>query len=214
MREHPVGRRAALGVAVVCLAQLGGVRPQEIVHGVPAGLVLGQQVRARQLGEQRRRGFAGTGEAGGGRHRDVRAGMQREQPEEAGRGRAEGPVGPGEDGAQVGAALGRVAVQRAPGPAQLLGDGGQREAGMGGHPGGHDRHRERQPRAEADDLLHRVGLRYEPVRSDTPRQQVVALRRGEHVEGEGMGALRRHQSGQRVAAGHQHDAHRAARQQR
>ena len=71
--------------AVVAAGLLGGVRADQVVQGVPARGVLGDQVGTGQLGEVP----AGlrqpdTGQAGCGGARDVRAGVQAEQPEHPG----------------------------------------------------------------------------------------------------------------------------------
>ena len=76
---------------------LGGVGAQQIVGGVPAGNVLGDQVRADKFAQQAAsRRFSYCGEAGGGGDADVGAGMQAQQPEQLRRRGAELLVGPGE----------------------------------------------------------------------------------------------------------------------
>ncbi|GIF68464.1 hypothetical protein Ais01nite_64990 [Asanoa ishikariensis] len=83
--------------------QLTGVRPQQVVTGVPAGQVLGEQVRAGQLQEQPARGGrVDAGEAAQGRCADVRAGMDAEQAEQFGRRRAQRAVRPQEDTPEIG----------------------------------------------------------------------------------------------------------------
>ena len=50
--EHPADGGVALGLAVGVAGLLGGVGAQQVVEGVPAGDVLGDQVRAGQLAQQ------------------------------------------------------------------------------------------------------------------------------------------------------------------
>ena len=50
--EHPADGLAPVGVAVGVVGLLGGVGAQQVVEGVPAGDVLGDQVRAGQLAQQ------------------------------------------------------------------------------------------------------------------------------------------------------------------
>jgi hypothetical protein len=57
--EDPAGGLASVGVAVGVAGLLGGVSAQQVVEGVPARDMLGDQVRARQLAQQASRvGFA------------------------------------------------------------------------------------------------------------------------------------------------------------
>ena len=52
-RAAGAGRGAPVVLGVVRVGQFGGVRAQQVVQGVPARDVLGDQVRAGQLGQQR-----------------------------------------------------------------------------------------------------------------------------------------------------------------
>jgi hypothetical protein len=74
--EEPTHSSAAGTVVVVDTRQFSGVGPEQVVEGVPAGAVFGEQVPAAQFGQQRadpvRRD---TGEAGSGADGDVWAGM-------------------------------------------------------------------------------------------------------------------------------------------
>jgi hypothetical protein len=65
-----------VGFAVEPCGTLGGVHAQKVMEGVPAGRVLGQQVRVGQLSEQRRGARCGYGEAGRRRYRHVRPGTR------------------------------------------------------------------------------------------------------------------------------------------
>ena len=72
--------RSACAVGVVGL--LGGVGTQQVVEGVPAGDVLGDQVGAGQFAQQVAGvGLSYGGEAGGGGDADVGAGVDAQQPE-------------------------------------------------------------------------------------------------------------------------------------
>jgi hypothetical protein len=50
--EHPADGGVAVGGAVGVAGLLGGVGAQQVMQGVPAGHVLGDQVRAGQLAQQ------------------------------------------------------------------------------------------------------------------------------------------------------------------
>ena len=117
----------ALLVGVVVVGPVDGVDPQEIVQGVPAGGLLGDEVGAHQLREQGPDlGDGQTGEAGRGRSGDVRAGMQAEQPEQPRRVRRQRPVGPGEHRAYIGTEVTRAErVEKRPAVAQLSGEGAE-----------------------------------------------------------------------------------------
>jgi hypothetical protein len=177
--------------------------------------VLGEQVHPAQLGEQRPyRRHRQPGEAGRRRYRQVGAGMQAEQPEQPRGGRAEGPVRPGEHRAGVG---GRVAggqpVQTRP-VAQLAGHRRQRERRMGRGAGRRHRQGQRQPRAPRDDFVGRRLLGRHPVGADPLRQQRAGLPHRQRVQRQRVGGLGRDEAGELVAAGHHHQAGRAAGQQR
>jgi hypothetical protein len=125
-------------LAVARVGLLGGVGTEQVVEGVPARGVLGEQVRAGQLGQRsagpvwRDRGQARRGGAG-----DIGARMQAQQPEHPRRVVAQGAVGPGEHRPDVGSGITSVeGVKSAGRLAQLGGQDSQREAGTGGGPGG------------------------------------------------------------------------------
>ena len=113
---HVVVEDAAGGLPVGGVGrrgQVGRVCAQQVVQRVPAGHVFDDQVGAGEFGQRRpHRSGRPSGEAGGRRDSEIRAGMTAEQPEQPGRIGSEGPVGPGEDGTHVGG--GRVAGQRLP----------------------------------------------------------------------------------------------------
>src|SRR4029453_15524033 len=130
--EEAVGGGVALRVGVVGVGEVGGVGAEQVVQGVAAGGVLGDQVRAGEFGQQPARFARGlAGEAGRGGGGDVGAGVQAEQPEQPGRRWGEGGVGPGEHRADL---RGGVAgVQRVEAPTGLAqvgevgGEGGEGE---------------------------------------------------------------------------------------
>ena len=79
---NPARRAVAGGLVIVNVRLFGGVGPEQVVEGVPAGAVLGEQMPAGQLGQP----LAGLvrrdpGEAGRRADGDVRAGVQAQQPE-------------------------------------------------------------------------------------------------------------------------------------
>jgi hypothetical protein len=72
--EQAVHGGAPVGIGRV--RELGGVGPQEVVHGVPAGRVVRDQVGGGQLSQQGPRlGLRDSGEAGRGRRGYVRPGV-------------------------------------------------------------------------------------------------------------------------------------------
>jgi hypothetical protein len=79
---------------VVGERQFDGVGAQQVVHRVPAGPVLGDQVRADQLVQQRRGEVGRDPGAPRGGQTEVGAGMQAERAEQGGRVRAQRPVRP------------------------------------------------------------------------------------------------------------------------
>jgi hypothetical protein len=83
-----------------------------------------------------------------------------------------------------------------------------------GQVGGSDPQRQRQVGAPLGQRGGRVRLGVDPRLAKEPRQQGVGLLGGEHVQGEPPGAFLGHQSTQPVAAGDQHQAAEAAREQR
>ena len=168
-----------------------------------------------QLGQQRphlRRRQAGEAGRGGGG--DVRAGVQAEQPEQPGRGRAQGagrtrrtpPARrwPGRRRRQrVQAGRRRRAARRRGRAAGRSGWVAARAATMASASGS---------RAHAgDDLVDRVGLGGDPVGAEPAGQQLARLAGGEQVEGQRVGALGGDQAGELVAAGDQRPGSRARR---
>jgi hypothetical protein len=80
--EGPADGFAPFGLGVGVTGLGGGVSPEQVVEGVPAGGVLGDQVDSGQLAQQPAGlGLACSSEAGGGWDGDVGAGVQAEQPE-------------------------------------------------------------------------------------------------------------------------------------
>jgi len=152
-------------LAVVRLGLLGGIGAEQVVEGVAAGRLLGEQVRAGQLG-QRRAGPVrlDRGEAGRGGEADVRPRVQAQQPEQPRRGGAQRAVGPREHRADVGGQVTPIeGIERAGRLAQLGGEDSQREAGAGRGAGGGDGQGQRQPRAAGDDVIDRCWLAGHPA---------------------------------------------------
>ena len=121
--QDPADRGFPVGRAVVDPGLIGGVGAQQVVEGVPAGCVLGDQAVAGQFTKQAAGlGLVDRGKAGGGADADVRAGVEAQQPEHAGRISAELPVGPGEHGMDAdGWITGIQDVQAAGRVAQFIG---------------------------------------------------------------------------------------------
>src|SRR5439155_22869821 len=95
--ENPVGGVVARLRGVGGVRELARVRPQQVVQGIAARDVLGEQVGTDEFGQQRaypldryRR------EAGRGGRGEVRPGVQPEQPEQPGRVGRQRLVRPGE----------------------------------------------------------------------------------------------------------------------
>jgi hypothetical protein len=185
------------------------------VEGIAAGGVLGDQVRAGELGQQRPHlRDRDASEAGGGAGREVGAGVEPEQPEQLRRASAEGVVGPGEHRPQVGGGVpGVELVEAVAGLAELVGQGGERELWVGGGAGGDDGQRQGQPRAAGDELVGGVGFGDDPVVAEPAGQQLHGFVAVEQVEGERLGASG-DQARELVAAGHQQQAAGCAGQQR
>ena len=216
MIKHPVRGRPPVGVAVVGVGALGSVGAQQVVEGEPARGLLGQQVRPGQLGQrgtglaQRNPGHAGRGGSG-----DVWAGVQAQQPEHPRRGSVELLVGPGEHGPHVGGAMpGVERVQPPARVAQVGGQRGQRVPRLPGGAGGGDGQRQRQPRAQFDQLIGGGRLGGDAFGAEAAVQQFAGLAAGEQIEGERVGALGGDQAGELAAAGHDDQAAGAGRQQR
>jgi len=80
--ECPAGGGVPVGLAAGVAGLLGGVGAQQIVEGVPAGDVLGQQAGAGQPGQCLAGLVCGDGgQAGGGGGGDIGSGVQAQQPE-------------------------------------------------------------------------------------------------------------------------------------
>ena len=105
-------------------------------------------------------------------------------------------------------------VQPAAGIAQFGGQRGQREPGLAGGASGGDAQRQRQPRAQLDQLIRGAGVVGDPFRAEAAGQQFLRLGVGEHVQGERGRALGGDQAGELAAAGDDDQAARAGRQQR
>ena len=214
--EHPMRCRAPVGVGLFAVGQFGGVVAKEVMEGVPARGVLGEQVRADQFGQQ----FASAGRRYPGQARqrrqcDIRPRMQAEKPEEAGRLSAQRPVGPGEHRPCLGGGIPAVeGVQAVVGICQLGGERGQREVGLRTGTGGHDGKCQWQPGAVGDDRVHRGGFGGHAGGIETAGQQFAGLDRAEQVDGQQTGAFGRGQAGEPVPAGDQRQATRCAGQQR
>src|SRR4051794_29409822 len=80
--EQPGQRGVVVLGGVVGGGEVGGVGPQQVVEGEPAGDVLGEQVRSGQLAKCFSRLVQGyVGQMSGGRQGDIGAGVQPEEPE-------------------------------------------------------------------------------------------------------------------------------------
>jgi hypothetical protein len=85
MIEEPVQRGVARPVSLVAARQLRGVGAEQVVERVPAGSVLGDQVRPGELAQQDPCLLSrDAGQAGRGARGDIGARMQSEQPEHPG----------------------------------------------------------------------------------------------------------------------------------
>jgi hypothetical protein len=186
------------------------------VHDEAASGATGHQVRLAQLAQQRPGlGRRHTGQAGGGVRRDVRAGVQAEQPEQPRRGGAQRPVRASEDGPDVrGGVVAAERVQAVPAGPQFADEVGQRQPGPGVDVGGRDGQRERQPGAQGDEFVEGLGLGREPLLAQAPGQQPARLLQRQQVQRQGSGAVDGHQAGELVAAGDHREAAGGTGQQR
>jgi hypothetical protein len=80
--------------------------------------------------------------------------------------------------------------------------------------GGHDPHRQRQPRAHREQVGDRLGLGRESFMPEVAGQQLSGVGLGQDVEVEQVSAVQGGQTGKTMAAGDQNRAGGAARQQR
>jgi hypothetical protein len=190
MVQRAVDGLMPFGLRVGPGGQIGGVGAQQVVEGVPAGCVLGDQVRVRQLVDQdpgpgrRERGEAGG--CGGG---DVRAGVQAEQPEHPCRSRTEILVGPGEHHPEAAGGIpGVQGVEAASFVAQGSGQRGERMTRPGGGTRGGDVQGQRQPGRQRYELGHGLRLGAGPATTQTAGQQVAGLV-GEHAHVEQTGPV-------------------------
>lgn len=166
--------RIAVAVGMFGAGLLGGVEPQQVVEFVAAVSGFLEQVRADQLIEQLAR-CGGVG-AGGGyccRQADVRAGMETETPEQAGRLGRQRPVGPGDRCAYSGArvALHGKGVQAIRFVGEITGQVGERDARPAGDAVGDDRQRQRQVSAPAGQRGGGGGVSVNPVRAANAGQE-------------------------------------------
>ena len=140
--------------------------------------------------------------------------MQSEQAEHPGGGRAELVVGPGQHGTHVGhRVVGLQRVQAAAGVTQFGGQFRQRPLGL---PGWRATAMDRARGKRAQDSMisrRRFGLGHHPVLAEPAGQHLQGLVGGQHIQRDQRGALRGHQPGQLVPAGHHDQAARRAGQQ-
>jgi len=139
------------GLAVNRMGEFGRIGAQEVMAGVPGGLVLGEQAGPGQFTESDAGLCPGhPGQTRGGRQRYVRTDMQAEQAEHRGGRRAETAVGPGQHGTDAGGLVAGVErVQRVVVP-ELIGQRGKRDAAACGRASRGDGQGERQPGAQRD----------------------------------------------------------------
>lgn len=189
---------------------------EQVVEGVPAGAVFGDEVQAGEFGQQRPGPAQGqSGEGGGGKQGEVGAGVQGEQPEQAGGLVGDLTGGPGEDGADVhGGVRAGERVEAAVGLAQLGGDGGEREVGVGGGAGGDAGECEGESGAQAGDLVGGARFGVDACGAQASDEEVARLRGVEGTQRQRVGAVRGDQPGQGVAAGDDGEAAGRAGQQR
>jgi hypothetical protein len=101
--QNPLNRRMADCLAVNGVGEFGRVGTQQVVAGVPAEPVLGEQAGSRQFAESGPGPPPGNpGHARGGRQRYVRTDMNAEQAEHRRGRRAQTAVGPGQHDAHAG----------------------------------------------------------------------------------------------------------------
>jgi hypothetical protein len=214
--EQPVKRRATYLGRVFDGGEVGGVGPEQIVHGVPAGAGRVHEVRSReQVQRVASLSRPGAGQRGGGVRIDVGTGVHAQPAEGL------GGVGwqvlnrPGEHSLHAGVAV-IAAGQQVQSPlliGQLDHQIGQRRGVAGDRQLGGDPQCQRQPGALFGEGGRGVRLGVDPV-ADQPVQQRHRIAGREQVQAEPAGAVRRDQPGEPVAAGHHHRAGAAARQQR
>ena len=200
MVEQTGQRRPSILAEVA--GKLTGVAAQQVMHAVPAGDVLGQQVRGGQL-VQRVPGLVTVdgGETGRGRDADIRPRMRAQQTEHPGGRCGEGLVGPGKYRAQVRGASPRGEQVEAPTRvAQLRREQAERRTWVGDDAGCRDVQRQGQTSAEVDQLVHRRRFAGYPVWSQAPLQEFTGFVPGEQVHRQRDGAINSDQIGQQVAA--------------
>jgi hypothetical protein len=133
--------------------------------------------------------------------------MQPEQAEHAGRSRRKLLVGPREYVPHVHGGL--AAVQRIEPPAgvaQLCREHGERKPWPGRRAGGDDAERQRQPGACSRQLAGSARLGGQLRGTQPAGQELVSLRVGEGIEGNGVGAFGSSKRRELAAAGHDDQA--------
>lgn len=103
--------------------------------------------------------------------------MEGEETEEPGGGLVQSPVGPREDGAQVGVGVeGGECVEASVASPQVIGDGAQGEDRVEGGTGGDDGQGQRQTSAQPDDVGGGIRFGVETFVSEAAGEHLVGLR--------------------------------------
>ncbi len=186
------------------------------MKGIAARPVLGEQMRTDQLFQQvASLSAAQAGETGGGRDADVGTRVHAKQPEHAGRFWVQRPIGPGEHGPGIGDAVSAgQGVEPAADVAEFAGQGNERVPRAQGRLGGGDVQCQRQPGAQADELLDRLRFGGRPPGAQATGQQRPGIVVLQQVKEQRLSPFDRDQAGQLIAAGDQDQAAGSARQQR
>ena len=168
--EQAADGSCPLGFWFADLGAFGGVNPHQVMEPVPVPAGFLKQVPAGQGCEQASCfGDGGIDERRSGWCADVLAGLQAEQPEGLGWSGREGPVGPGEDGADLRGLLVRAQhVEAIVLSSQLVDQVSQLEMAVSGCAVGGDPQRQRQPAAQPGQRLRGGWFGCDAVAADDP----------------------------------------------